>query len=61
MAGASLSGGKSSVIGCLAAVAIMGIINNLLNLMQVYSYYQFVIQGVILIVALAVSAMRAKK
>lgn len=39
----------------------MGIINNLLNLMQVYSYYQFVIQGVILIVALAVSAMRAKK
>lgn len=61
VAGASLSGGRSSVIGCLAAVAIMGIINNLLNLMQVYSYYQFVIQGVILIVALAISAIRTKK
>lgn len=29
--------------------------------MQVYSYYQFVIQGVILIVALAVSAMPGKE
>lgn len=61
VAGATLVGGKSSVIGCFAAVGIMGIINNLLNLMHVSSYYQFVIQGVILILALAFSAIRSRK
>ena len=56
--GAALSGGKGSVIGCIAAAGILGIINNLLNLRGVSSYYQYVMQGVILILALALSAVR---
>lgn len=59
--GASLAGGKSSVLGCIAAVFIMGIINNLLNLLGISAYYQYVLQGVILIVALALSALRSGK
>ena len=33
--GASLMGGKSSAIGCVAAVLIIGIVGNILNLMHV--------------------------
>lgn len=43
--GAALAGGKGSVIGCIAATLILGIISNLLNLKGVSSYYQYVFQG----------------
>ena len=59
--GAALAGGRCSVVGCLAAVLIMGIINNLLNLLGMVAYYQYVMQGVILVAALAVSAIRIKR
>lgn len=59
--GASLAGGKGSVIGCIAAVLILGLVNNLLNLKGVSSYYQYVLQGVILMVALAFNAVHCKK
>lgn len=59
--GASLSGGKGSVIGCIAGVLIIGIINNMLNLLGVSSYYQYISQGAVLIFALALSAARARR
>ncbi len=59
--GASLMGGKSSAIGCVAAVLIIGIVGNILNLMHVSSYYQYVLTGVILRVALTMSALRKMK
>lgn len=59
--GALLAGGKVSVIGCIAATLIMGIINNMLNMLNIIAYYQYVIQGLILVAALAVSAIRSKK
>ena len=59
--GALLAGGKVSVIGCIASVLIMGIINNLLNLLRITAYYQYVLQGVILVAALSISAIRTNK
>ena len=59
--GAALSGGKGSAVGCIAAAGILGIVNNLLNLRGVSSYYQYVLQGVILILALAISAIRTNR
>ena len=59
--GAALAGGKGSVIGCIAATLILGFISNLLNLKGVSSYYQYVFQGLILIIALSVSAIRSKR
>jgi len=59
--GASLAGGKGSVIGCIAAAGILGIISNILNLTGTSSYYQYVLQGVLLIAALTISALRASK
>lgn len=47
--GTSLSGGVGSVAGTLAGVLIIGVLNNGLDLLNVPSYYQQVIQGVIII------------
>lgn len=59
--GASLAGGKGSVVGCLAGVLIIGIINNMLNLLGVSSYYQYISQGIVLIIALALGAIKTKR
>lgn len=59
--GTSLAGGKGGIIGNLAGVFILIIINNILNLIGVSSFYQYVVQGGILILALAVSSIRARR
>jgi ribose transport system permease protein len=49
--GAVLGGGGGSVFGTLAGVGALGIIDNLLNLFNVQSYYQQIFKGVIILVA----------
>ena len=49
--GASLNGGKGSAINTLMGVLILGLIGNILNLLNVPSYPQQVIKGVIIILA----------
>ena len=50
LGGTSLAGGSGSVIQTLAGVMIIGVLNNSLNLMNVFSYYQCLIIGIILVV-----------
>lgn len=57
--GASLSGGSGSVIGAVVGMLIIGVMTNGLDLLNVSSYYQKVIKGVIILIA--VLADRAKK
>jgi ribose/xylose/arabinose/galactoside ABC-type transport system permease subunit len=49
--GAILGGGGGSVFGTLAGVVALGMIDNLLNLFNVQSYYQQIFKGVIILVA----------
>ncbi len=51
--GAALGGGGGggSVFGTLAGVGALGVIDNLLNLFNVQSYYQQIFKGVIILVA----------
>jgi ribose transport system permease protein len=49
--GASLFGAEGSVIGTFCGALIIGILNNLLNLLGVQSYWQTVMLGVVLIAA----------
>jgi ribose/xylose/arabinose/galactoside ABC-type transport system permease subunit len=49
--GGILGGGGGSVFGTLAGVAALGVIDNLLNLFNVQSYYQQIFKGVIILVA----------
>lgn len=54
--GASFSGGKGRIECTVAGVFILAIINNILNLVGLSAFYQYVAQGVILIFAIAVTS-----
>ncbi|GAB3018466.1 ABC transporter permease [Niabella terrae] len=49
--GASLSGGKGSVINTLLGVLILGMIGNIMNLLDITSYMQQLIKGIIIVLA----------
>ncbi|MGH2661887.1 MAG: ABC transporter permease [Actinomycetota bacterium] len=49
--GAILGGGGGSVVGVLGGVLTLGLIDNLLNLFNVQSYYQQILKGLIIVVA----------
>lgn len=52
--GCSIYGGKGSVPGCLIGAAIISILTNLLNLMNVSSYWQNVFSGAIILLSVLV-------
>lgn len=49
--GASLFGGKGSVVNTLLGVLILGMIGNIMNLLDITAYMQQLIKGVIIILA----------
>ncbi len=52
--GVSISGGDGSIIGSFVGAAIVGVLNNLLNLLNVNANWQDVVSGIVIIVAIAV-------
>lgn len=64
--GTSLMGGTGMITGTIVGAMIIGVINNILNLMNVSSYWQQIIKGLIIAVAVILdvwtkSARRKKK
>ncbi|QTA37446.1 ribose ABC transporter permease [Thermosipho ferrireducens] len=51
LGGASLAGGKGTVIGTLFGALIMGILNNGLNLLNVSPFYQQSVKGIVILIA----------
>jgi ribose/xylose/arabinose/galactoside ABC-type transport system permease subunit len=49
--GAVLGGGGGGVVGTAGGVLVLGLINNLLNLFNVQSYYQQIMKGIIIVFA----------
>ena len=49
--GASLSGGRGTLSGTIAGLLIISIVNNGLNLLGVSSYYQLLVRGLIVVLA----------
>ena len=54
--GGALSGGKGTVIGAILGALLYGMLSNLFPLIGVNSYYQQLIQGLIILVAVIISA-----
>ncbi len=61
LGGTSFFGGTGTVGGLIIGVLIIGTISNGLNLMHVNSYWQYVLKGVIIIVAVYVDMLKQKK
>ena len=54
LGGTSLAGGQGSVYGTVIGALIVGVLGNGLNLLEVQSFYQLVLQGLILVAAVVV-------
>ncbi|MDK2886856.1 MAG: ribose transport system permease protein [Thermosipho sp. (in: thermotogales)] len=54
LGGASLAGGKGTVIGTLFGALIMGILNNGLNLLNVSPFYQQAVKGIVILIAVLI-------
>ncbi|WP_319553865.1 L-arabinose ABC transporter permease AraH [uncultured Vibrio sp.] len=60
LGGVSLNGGKASVIGVAVGVLIMGTVENALNLLNVDSFYQYLVRGGILLLAVGADQYRQR-
>lgn len=49
--GTSLAGGEGSVMGTIIGALIIGVLNNGLNLINVSPFYQLIIKGIVILVA----------
>jgi len=53
LGGTSFSGGKGGIVGTLGGVFILTILNNTMNIFDVSAYWQYIVAGAIIIVAVA--------
>jgi ribose transport system permease protein len=58
LGGTALSGGKGGVLGTVAGVLILALLDNLFNQLAVNTYLKDVLRGVIIIAAVAAYALR---
>ncbi|KJS82857.1 MAG: ribose ABC transporter permease [Desulfosporosinus sp. BICA1-9] len=54
--GTKLSGGEGKIYQTLVGALIMGVLSNGLNLLNVSSYWQFILKGLIILIAVFISA-----
>jgi ribose transport system permease protein len=59
--GTLLAGGRGGVTGTLLGVFLISLLNNLLNYLDVSTYYQWIIQGLIIIVVVSVYVERRRR
>jgi L-arabinose transport system permease protein len=60
LGGVSLAGGRAAISGVLVGVLIMGIAENVMNLMNIQAFYQYVVRGVILLLAVLLDNLRTR-
>lgn len=58
LGGASLSGGRGTILGTMIAILILAVIDNGLTLMRVTSFWQEVVRGGLLVFAVAIDQLR---
>lgn len=61
LGGTSLTGGQGNILGTVVGALIIGMLNNALNLMDVSSYYQTIVKGVVIIAAVLLDSRSRKK
>ncbi|MBL0371483.1 L-arabinose ABC transporter permease AraH [Rhizobium sp. KVB221] len=59
LGGVSLAGGRAAMSGVIVGVLIMGIAENVMNLLNIQAFYQYVVRGLILLVAVLLDNLRS--
>ncbi|WP_337268353.1 L-arabinose ABC transporter permease AraH [Oryzifoliimicrobium ureilyticus] len=58
LGGVSLAGGRAAMTGVIVGVLIMGIAENVMNLLNIQAFYQYVVRGIILLIAVLLDNLR---
>jgi ribose transport system permease protein len=61
LGGASLSGGQGKIIGALLGTLFMGLVGNIMIIARVSGYWQQIILGIILILAVLADVLMQKR
>jgi L-arabinose transport system permease protein len=59
LGGVSLAGGRATMTGVVVGVLILGIAENVMNLMNIQAFYQYVVRGAILLFAVLLDNLRS--
>ena len=61
LGGTSFMGGSGKLGGTLIGALVMGVLNNALNLLNVNSFWQYIVKGFIILLAVYIDFLRQKK
>ena len=61
LGGTSLSGGKGRILGTLIGALIIGVLNNGLNIIGVSTFWQQVVKGVVILIAVLIDRFKVVK
>jgi ribose transport system permease protein len=56
--GSSINGGKGGVVGTLFGVILLSMISNAINMLHISAYYQDIVYAMVILIALAITALR---
>ncbi|MDK4717344.1 MULTISPECIES: L-arabinose ABC transporter permease AraH [unclassified Rhizobium] len=59
LGGVSLAGGRAAMTGVIVGVLIMGIAENVMNLLNIQAFYQYLVRGCILLLAVLLDNLRS--
>lgn len=60
LGGVSLAGGRAAMAGVIVGVLIIGVAENVMNLLNIQAFYQYVVRGVILLIAVLLDNLRSR-
>ena len=60
LGGVSLAGGKARIFGVVIGVLIMGTVENVMNLLNVDAFYQYLVRGLILLAAVLLDQLKTR-
>lgn len=58
--GGSLSGGRGTIQGLIVGIFLIGVVTNGLNLLNVSSYWQMIVKGIIIMIAIIMDSISGK-
>lgn len=60
LGGVSLAGGRATISGVMVGVLILGIAENAMNLLNIQAFYQYLVRGLILLLAVLLDNVRSQ-
>ncbi|MDR3496585.1 MAG: L-arabinose ABC transporter permease AraH [Ancalomicrobiaceae bacterium] len=60
LGGVSLAGGRAAMLGVIVGVLILGIAENAMNLLNIQAFYQYLVRGIILLLAVLLDNIRSR-